>query len=228
MIGNDIVDLLDPDAQPSERTPAFDARVFTPAEQARIAASRDGVRERWIIWAAKEAAYKLARKCDARTPFVPKRFEVKPGTARAAASPAAGRGHLQGRVSWDGGVFDCDWISAPGFVHALCRKPATPAPDCLAIERVEALGAPDARPDAPSRAVRRLARCEIARALGVDPGALEIRQTGRIPFLYLDQGPLAADLSLSHHGTRVAFACRLSPGPELAACLFQSAGGPGP
>ena len=90
MIGNDIVDLRDSDARPTERTPAFDARVFTPAERQRISASPDGVGERWLTWGAKEAAFKLARKRDATVAFIPLGFEVVPGVERGRSDSALG------------------------------------------------------------------------------------------------------------------------------------------
>ena len=81
-------------------------------------------------------------------------------------------------------------------------------------ERVEALAAKGAHPDAPSRAVRRLLLRVFARRMKVDEKALEIRKHGGIPFLYHRGQRMAADLSLSHHGEQVAFACRLG---EMAA-----------
>ena len=39
MIGNDVVDLADPDADPGRLHPRFDGRVFDPSEHALIAAS---------------------------------------------------------------------------------------------------------------------------------------------------------------------------------------------
>ena len=206
MIGNDIVDLRDAETRPGERTPAFDTRVFTSAERARIAGAPDPVRERWTLWAAKEAAFKLARKCQPGSSFIPRRFEVE---LNGSWKPGAADWKRAGRVNWEGGSFDCDWVSGPGFVHALCREIGAPPPDCLMCERVEALAAKGAHPDAPSRAVRRLALRVLARRMEVDEDALEIRKRGRIPFLYQDNQRLAADLSLSHHGQQVAFACRL-------------------
>ena len=62
MVGNDIVDLGDPDADPSTLHPGFDARVFTARERRSIESAGDPARQRWRLWAAKEACYKLARQ----------------------------------------------------------------------------------------------------------------------------------------------------------------------
>jgi len=218
MIGNDVVDLRDAETRPGKRTPAFDARVFTSAERARIAGAPDPARERWTYWAAKEAAFKLARKCQPGSSFIPRRFEVELG---GGWKQAAAQSQRTGRVLWEGGSFDCDGLSGPGFVHALCREVGAPPPDYLICERVKSLSAKGAHPDAPSRAVRRLALRALARRLEVDEEALEIRKRGKIPFLYKGDQRLAADLSFSHHGQLIAFACRLEgmAGHSLSARL---------
>ena len=79
MIGNDVVDLLDPESLPETLHPRFDTRVFTAREREAIAASPgdDAARARWKLWAAKEAAYKLARKRRPATVFSPHRFAVE-------------------------------------------------------------------------------------------------------------------------------------------------------
>ncbi len=77
MIGNDVVDLRDRDARPETLHPRFDARVFSPAERLALERSEDPDRQRWRLWSAKEAAYKLARKLDPSSTFSPSRFEVE-------------------------------------------------------------------------------------------------------------------------------------------------------
>ena len=211
MIGNDVVDLLDEEARVTERTPAFDARVFTASERERILAAEDAPRMRWLMWAAKEAAYKLARKRDAGLGFSPRRFEV--GPFRVVDEHRRPATRLSGRVRMGGLRVECEWISAPDFVHALCREPALPPPQCTAVQRFEPL---EGLPGDPGVLVRRLAVREIARTLGVPEDTLRIVKRDRIPFLYLGGREAGADLSLSHHGSVVAFACWFPPRQELA------------
>ncbi|MGH7818850.1 MAG: 4'-phosphopantetheinyl transferase superfamily protein, partial [Candidatus Binatia bacterium] len=82
MIGNDVIDLRDPETFTEH--PRFDERVFAPAERELLAAAGDARRLRWILWAAKESAYKLARKLDARAVFSPPRFVVDPTAGEVA------------------------------------------------------------------------------------------------------------------------------------------------
>ena len=66
MIGNDIVDLRDPEVQPGASHPRFDRRVFAPEERSALAASGARERLRWILWAAKEAGRKRPTTTNAR------------------------------------------------------------------------------------------------------------------------------------------------------------------
>jgi len=77
MLGNDVVDLGDPESRAGARHARFDARAFDRTERALIATSPRGEHERWRLWAAKESAYKAARKEDPCTVFSPQRFAVR-------------------------------------------------------------------------------------------------------------------------------------------------------
>jgi hypothetical protein len=181
MLGNDIVDLADA----AGHHPRFDARVLTAAEQALVAADP---RLRGVLWAAKESAYKAARKEDARTVFSPSRFVVHLSDTRHATVAAGER------------RFAVELAAGDGWVHAVARGAGDPPTTvCAAVETLAA-------EDDESAAVRRLALDTIERVTGL--AGLEIVRDGRIPSLGLHGRPVA-DLSLSHHGRFVAFACVL-------------------
>jgi phosphopantetheinyl transferase (holo-ACP synthase) len=76
MIGNDVVDLGDPDTQPGATHPRFDARVFTATELEAIQTSPVPNRMRWLLWAAKESAFKAFRKQDPSLVFSPAHLVV--------------------------------------------------------------------------------------------------------------------------------------------------------
>jgi hypothetical protein len=76
MLGNDVVDLWDPETRPGAAHPRFDVRVFDPTELAALARSRAPNQLRWVLWAAKEAAYKAAKRMDPTTLLSPRRFVV--------------------------------------------------------------------------------------------------------------------------------------------------------
>lgn len=75
-IGNDVVDLAEAGVAGKERDVRFMARVFTPAERARILAAAVPTLALWKTWSAKETAYKVACKIRGRLVFAHRAFEV--------------------------------------------------------------------------------------------------------------------------------------------------------
>ena len=196
MIGNDVVDLGDADSRIAEHHPRFDRRVFAPAERDLIAASRDGERLRWLLWAAKESAYKAARRLDARMVFSPVRFVVSLGSETAAT------------VDAPCGPFDVELDADAEHVHAVAR----PRDDAGATvySAVARLG-PGAAETTSSAAVRRVTVTTLARLLDIPERDLTLDRDERVPRLHIGGRPTAAAVSLSHHGRFVAFACRWPP-----------------
>jgi len=92
-------------------------------------------------------------------------------------------------------------------IHAVAGVADRSADRVLGWCRLDASEAGDAQ--APSRAVRSLLCERVAERLGVAVSALEVRSQGRVPFLWLSGRPAKADLSLSHHGDWLGFACEL-------------------
>ena len=95
MLGNDVVDLHDPDSDAATLSARFDARVFTEGERLAIDSHADPAAHRWRHWAAKEAAYKALRRRRPSVPFSPIRFEVDlrggdPWQGRACYRPEPG------------------------------------------------------------------------------------------------------------------------------------------
>ncbi len=206
MLGNDVVDLRDPEIDPRRLHPRFDRRVFGDDERAAIAGAADPLRTRWRLWAAKEAAYKAARRMDGRTVWSPVRFRV----SLAPSEP---------RVEHGGRRFALRFDDDEGRVHALAWAAGVTGV-VHAVERAASAGAAD-----PSAAVRALACRVVAERLDVAASALEVRRRERIPDLFRDGAPVGGALSLSHHGGLVAFAWLPADGAALAA---EAADGPAP
>ncbi|MGH0036019.1 MAG: 4'-phosphopantetheinyl transferase family protein [Myxococcota bacterium] len=207
MVGNDVVDLDERSEPAGVDRERFDRRVFSEQERRAIARSDDPHRVRWSLWAAKEAAYKAAKRTDDAVVWSPIRFRVR-------LDPALGEGCVQHAS----GSFPVRLLPVKAGVHALAV--ALPLSDALA-----SLGAPGAPivfgcrrgpVDDPSAAVRQLAREQLALRLGVEAHELEVRRRGRIPELAWRGGAVDALLSLSHHGALVAHACLVAPAEALA------------
>lgn len=187
MIGNDVVDLGDPEAQPKALNPRFDARVFTEGERSQIEQSSSEHEMRWMLWACKEATYKLAKRDDHRTIFSPVAFEV------SIAGPALAFVCFGDRTTY---------VRLSRFgdaVHAVAAQNQTDL-DCSVAE------VKDCRSDQ-SRVVRDLALGRIAKLHAVPISAVAIENgPARIPEIRLYGEPSPHALSLSHHGRYVAFA----------------------
>ncbi len=192
MLGNDVVDLRDPETCAVPRHPRFDRRVFSAEERRRIARSGAPERLRWILWAAKEAAYKVARKLDPRTVFSPSRFVVRVDET------------LRGEVGLPGGASIPVLIREDSeCVHAI----ACDSPDFEQALLIGIGALPAAQPAEESRLARELVARELARELGRPLSELAIEKCGRIPFLRLAGADAQLDLTLSHHGRFAGFAC---------------------
>ncbi len=191
--------------------PGFDARVFASRELESIERASDSNRQRWRLWSAKEAAYKMLRKLDASVAFSPVKFSVD--------LDSQGSGWVR-FSSWRVPVrvaettdaihalaFEDDRSSA-GLTHGLLRM-TEPCPD----------------PSSLSRAARQLAITQIAKEFGFDSTELEIRRESRIPYLMRAGQRAGLDLSLSHHGQCVGFACTPSVLAEAKEALpiFEAA-----
>ena len=198
MIGNDIVDLLDRDADASTYRPGFDARVFTRGERRTIEEAAEPERQRWRLWSAKEAAYKAARRCDPTTVFSPSAFVVELFNA-----PGQDLEKLRGVVDHLGTRYRVVIGESHRWVHAIATRGAQEIG--RVITAVSRNDEPDRRRE--SFAVRRLARECIARHLDVSTRDLQICREGRVPGFWLRGRRLNLSLSLSHSGGVVAFAC---------------------
>ena len=192
MIGNDIVDLADSETRSGACHSRFDRRVFSPAELELLATTRSRVRMRWILWSAKEAAYKAARQACATTVFSPSRFVVRLNGALHGFVCHGSRRWIV-RIRLDG---DC--------VHAVVNDEKFHADTIWGARRLTAEEQGD-----PSQGARRLAVATVAARLGLPAAQLRIERSGRIPQLRFDSAALRADLSLSHHGSFAGFACRI-------------------
>jgi phosphopantetheinyl transferase (holo-ACP synthase) len=191
MVGNDVIDLGDREVIEGPTHPRFDQRVFAAAERALLRSSRSPGLLRWTLWSAKEAAYKLARKRNSRVIFSPRRFVVDLEQADRA------------RIHHGSIEFTVRIASAGHALHALAQD-AGRGDDRL-VWAVE----PKGRDADPSRAARALAARVLGEELELPAEAFRFGRHGRVPTLAVEGRRGSLDLSLSHHGRFVAFACQV-------------------
>ena len=190
-VGNDVVDLREPEARPGAVHPRFDERVFTSEERDRLAEAPLPARLRWTLWAAKESAFKAAKQLDPDLPFHPRRFAVRLlDDARAeVAHRMAGR-------------FDV-WVEeARDWVHAVAASAEVEARRPFTAREVLTSRLSDQ--ESTGVRVRKRARRTGAPLLSLDSRELRVVMEDRIPRLFRRHVRLPLDLSLSHHGRVVA------------------------
>lgn len=192
MVGNDVVDLGDREAIEGPTHPRFDQRVFAAAERALLRSSRSPGLLRWTLWSAKEAAYKLARKRSSRVVFSPRRFLVDLEQDDRA------------RVRHGDVEFTVRIAAAGHALHALAQD--TGRSEDQLVWAVE----PKGHDAEPSRAARALAARVLGEELDLPADAFRFGRRGHVPTLAVEGRRASLDLSLSHHGRFVAFACQVS------------------
>lgn len=213
MLGNDVVDLRDVDARSKTFRQRFDERVFSAEERLAIVHDSDSHARRWAHWAAKEAAYKLARQIDSTFMFAPSRLI-------AHFSPVAIR-RGDGFERRGTLVFERRSIKQ-GF--PLIALPKVELRSFETSERIHLVAAPETvdwrtidfavqrmepgEQDS-SIAVRRMVMDDLAGRLGVSAKRLSIGRRGRIPTVLLEDAEIDAPLSLSHHGAWIGYAFQL-------------------
>ena len=196
MIGNDIVDLNDPETQKNAHHPRFDGRVFSRSEFMRLRLSGAPHRLRWILWAAKEAAYKAMKKIHPNLIFSPVRFVVQLDQT------------LRGSVDCPKGSLDVSVTEEATSIHAIAASAAMDEQTILSgAEWITS--ETDGNAQQPSQAARALALRSLERRLELPRGTFSIEKHDRIPVLFQHGVRSEFDLSLSHHGQLVAFACEI-------------------
>ncbi|MBU0505643.1 4'-phosphopantetheinyl transferase superfamily protein [bacterium] len=103
-IGNDIVDLHLDQCKDKSKDLRFLNRVFAEKEIKQIQESKNPDRILWSFWAAKETAYKVAKKLDPNTVFSHNKFEVD------YESKAVRFGEL---------IIPVDWVQNKDYIHCL-------------------------------------------------------------------------------------------------------------
>ncbi|MBN1655785.1 MAG: 4-phosphopantetheinyl transferase family protein [Deltaproteobacteria bacterium] len=218
-IGNDVVDLSDPETREGALHRRFDIRVFSSKERALIRSSADAHRARWAFWAAKESAYKLAKKLDSSVIFSPVQFKLtlrrngswvvdhqdKPIPVLFAHSRRCVHAIA---VSLSSGSYCGPAIYRSKEIGngAMRRLVKTPSGEVFMFGRARADSKTKTNPESLSRYARRQAADAIGLLLGISPGEIAIFNRAGIPRARFRDEGLPVDLSLSHHGGYVAYA----------------------
>jgi phosphopantetheine--protein transferase-like protein len=204
-VGNDVVDLKDPENIGKSRDDRFLGRVFTAGERELIASAPSPDTLLWLLWAAKEAAYKAVSRSDPAVCSIPRRYRVvlDAGDATCPMRKIVG---LAGKVITPRGELVLEVTVTADWVHALTNVAQEALKRvCRRVKRLEGRKGVEN----PSAFVRGLLLREIARRLDCAVGDLSVvNNPGGLgaPRIHFRRELLAAEVSLSHDGRFAAFA----------------------
>jgi phosphopantetheinyl transferase (holo-ACP synthase) len=207
-VGNDVVDLKEPENRGKSGDDRFLDRIFTVDERELIAGAQSPDTLLWSLWAAKEAAYKAVSGGDPSVCSIPRRYRVllDGGEASGAIDAVQGsEGRLAGRVITPRGGVALRITVTEDYVHAVAA--GSDAVLAGIIQRVDRM---DCGEDAggESAFVRGQLLREIACRLDcpvADLAVLKEQPGSDAPRVFLRGRPLAANISLSHDGRFAAF-----------------------
>jgi hypothetical protein len=111
---------------------------------------------------------------------------------------------LNGSVSHAGRCWNVQIQLDGNCIHAVVNDPEFCSESIWGVRRLTA-----AEHREPSAEVRKFATAAIAARLALPVADLRIVRSDRIPRLIVGDSAPFADLSLSHHGSYVGFACRI-------------------
>ena len=233
-IGNDIVDLNLPGNRGKSRDRRFVSRVFTPEEQERIEGADAPDAVLWMLWAAKEAAFKAAVKRKQGISFIPRAYSV--ALADPPRSDGRGEGNPHG-ISMASGIEEersathCGVVMTPaGPVDFSCFRSARHVHCVTVVDGAYRTAQPGAGvhavagkltgPADPSGALRLETIHYLSSALRVSPYFIRIRREKACagygpPRVFMEGRQTDIDISLSHDGRYIAFAVHL-PGAGYA------------
>ena len=226
-VGNDIVDLNEPEAIGKFQDKRFINRVFCSSEQHIISAAALPDRALWTLWAAKESAYKIYAKRTSNPAFAHRKFICRPPSVGDISSmkQASLKVDCPGDLSVEIQVKLSDsCIHARGSVGG----DEKPVPHWMlhGIERIDQRVAKSMTGEAlaqqfsaaernsiktpQSAQVRMALKQALAVHQKIDAAQIQIIRPGlkgklQPPYLLVDDQASLIDISLSHHGQWVAW-----------------------
>ncbi len=224
LLGNDIVDLNEAGIAGKSGDARFVKRVFSDDEQTAILSSPNPNLTLWMMWAAKETAYKIISKLIGPPVFSHKKFKTTFLESPSAAMPEI-------EVIYSRWRFKIEIKVNKSYIHAVGTELTTGEFSnyfrCEKVHRVtkselKSWGNASRRTDdftkeeclsihhAASALVRHHCKQAIAETLKISPSRLQIirplkDRKSQPPFLLLDNRPTEIDISLSHHGAWVGW-----------------------
>ena len=200
-IGNDIVSLTDVNNRLSFQNDRYLQKSFVHREFDEI--KKFGKEWPFLLWSCKESAYKARVKQGHRKPFCPINFQVyhSPVCPKGTGNYTA----LSGQVENEGHILTTKSWVCNDYIHTIC---STEGFDALnLIYGVRKTG--NIPRNRQSAGVRKFITGELALKLNVDVRNIKIKKNSEteIPFALISTNGSEINLTLSHDGEFIAYAC---------------------
>jgi hypothetical protein len=206
------VDLGNPDALGKSQDDRFLKRVFLLEEQNQIFLDSDPDCILWVLWAAKETAYKIISKIDPVIPSGPLKYQVHLDETVLFPPRTLGfrNGHFTCLVETPAGCVNTCILTGADYVHAYGSRGDQSDVGAMHL-KVFRLDQPCFHRQSESDIVRKVLSRYLGRFWEIPAGQIVVhrgqdaRRLGP-PIVYVGGKRAPADLSLSHHGRYGAFA----------------------
>jgi hypothetical protein len=212
IIGNDVVDLGNPDALGKSRDDRFVRRVFLPEEKTQIRQDSDPDCILWVLWAAKETVYKIISKKHPAIHSGPLKYRVH--LEETTLFPLCNAGfrnrHFTCLVETPVGTVITCALTGADYVHAFGSQGDQSAAGAMHL-KVFRLDQPCFHRQPESDVMRKVLRCYLGRFWHIPSGQIVIQRDQNArgagpPVVYVKGERAPMDTSLSHHGRYGAFA----------------------
>ena len=228
-IGNDVVDLGSPDALGKSLDDRFVRRVFLPEEQKRIYQDSDPDCILWMLWAAKETAFKIISKIHPAIHAGPLKYRVhlEETGLLPLRTPGFRQGHFTCLVETPEGSVITSALTGADYVHAFGSQGNQAEVGAMHL-KIFRLDQPCFRDKPESDVVRKVLCRHLGRfwRIPVEQVAVhrdqEARRAGP-PVVYVGGERAPVDLSLSHHGRYGAFALFTGTEPPVISAVLNKA-----
>ena len=217
VVGNDVVDLRQPDTWQKSRDRRFVQRVFLPEEEARIYNDPDPDGCLWMFWAAKETAYKIFSKENPSISSSPLKYKTELLGEMSLPGYSHDR-HLTCTVTTLCGSAVVIIYTKRDYLHAFGSfgDGRMLGNMHLRVFRLEEECGKKGRTD--SVVVRNVLRNYLGRYWNISPSCISVRREKNerglgAPYIYINGKRAPADISLSHHGRYGAFVLFTESGP---------------
>lgn len=220
-IGNDIVSIKHAVENKHFLTQRYLNKLFTPKEQRYICSSNMLAYAAWLIWTAKESAYKIYNKQSGKRMYYPKKFEVtvsdnqlvpyirslKTNNTKEMQALTSSGVLLSGRVRTPLKNVFVSFFPTHDFIHTLAAENNAHLKNIRwGIASISSI-----KYKSQSSQVRLLTKERIAKEIGINPSTLTINRQFRNdrsgpPCIYYEGRKLKIDISITHDADLVAYA----------------------